>query len=198
MDYDDGLTTEERATNYATMRHIEQVRKFITMFVKDLLDRADEHDQSKLAPPEVGPFTEFTPRLAKSDYGSPEYEEFRKQLGPALDHHYAKNRHHPEHFPECDDGEVARIEELLDEAKGACGKGSIITAYLEEQLKIAKSSVNRMNLLDIVECFCDWKAASLRHDTGNIRKSIEVNTERFGLSQQVAKILENTVDFLDE
>jgi hypothetical protein len=159
MDYEDGLSAAERATNYATMRHIEKVRQFLTLFVKELLDRANEHDQSKLGPPEVGPFTEFTPRLAASTYGSPEYEEFRRQLKPALDHHYAKNRHHPEHF---------------------------------------KEGVNDMNLLDLVEMLCDWKAATLRHNDGNIRKSIEINGNRFGLSPQLVRILENTADLFDQ
>jgi hypothetical protein len=53
-----------------------------------------------------------------------------------------------------------------------------------------------MNLIDLVEMLCDWKAASERHNDGNIKKSIEINTARFGLSWQLAKILENTADLL--
>jgi hypothetical protein len=56
--------------------------------------------------------------------------------------------------------------------------------------------VNDMNLIDLVEMLCDWKAASERHNDGNIKKSIEINTDRFGLSWQLAKILENTADVL--
>jgi hypothetical protein len=40
----------------------------------------------------------MTPLLSKSTYGSAEYKEFLSQLKPALNHHYAHNRHHPEHF----------------------------------------------------------------------------------------------------
>jgi len=32
-----------------------------------------------------------------------------------------------------------------------------------------------------------------RHNNGNIRKSIEINANRFGISPQLVKILENTV-----
>ena len=153
------ITTEQEATNYATMRHIEQVRNLLNRVVAELLSRGEAHDQSKLASPEVELFAEFTPKLAASTYGSSEYEGFRKAMGPALDHHYAKNRHHPEHF---------------------------------------KNGVNDMNLLDLVEMFCDWKAATMRHNDGNIRNSIEYNANRFGLSPQLVKVLENTVDLVGD
>src|SRR5262245_35896998 len=122
------MTLEEQATNAATRQHIATVQSLLHRVVKELLDRADAHDQSKLATPEVELFTEFTPKLATSTYGSPEYEGFRKAMGPALAHHYAKNRHHPEHF---------------------------------------KNGVNDMSLIDVIEMFCDWKAATMRHNDGN-------------------------------
>ena len=58
------------------------------------------------------------------------------------------------------------------------------------------NGVDDMNLIDILEMFCDWKAASLRHDNGDIYKSLEINTERFNLSPQLAKILRNTIPLL--
>lgn len=92
------LTQEQEATNFHTFRHIERVRNLLNKVVTKLLDRAEKHDQSKLESPEVELFTEFTPKLASSTFGSPEYNDFKKQMGPALAHHYANNRHHPEHF----------------------------------------------------------------------------------------------------
>jgi hypothetical protein len=59
-----------------------------------------------------------------------------------------------------------------------------------------KNGIDDMNLIDIMEMICDWKAASERHNDGNIRKSIEINADRFGLSPQLVKILENTADIL--
>ena len=38
----------------------------------------------------------------------------------------------------------------------------------------------KLNLLDLIELFCDWKASTLRHNDGNIKKSIEINQNRFG------------------
>jgi len=59
-----------------------------------------------------------------------------------------------------------------------------------------KNGIDDMSLLDIVEMLCDWKAASERHNDGNIRKSITINADRFKMSPQLVKILENTADLL--
>ncbi len=154
----ESLTLEERATNFETFRHIEMVRNLLNVVIRELIARGEIHDQTKLSPPEVSLFSDYTPKLAACTYGSPEYEGYRKAMGPALDHHYAKNRHHPEHF---------------------------------------KEGINDMNLIDILEMFCDWKAATMRHNDGNIRKSIKHNADRFGLSPQLVRILENTVGLFE-
>ena len=151
------LSTEEKATNYDTFRHIERVRNLLNSCAVELLNRGEAHDQSKLESPEVEVFTEMTSKLKTSEYGSEEYKGFLAQMKPALEHHYARNSHHPEHY---------------------------------------KNGVNDMNLFDVIEMLVDWKAASERHDTGNIRKSIELNANRFSMSPQLTKILENTASFL--
>jgi hypothetical protein len=148
------LTQEQKATNFDTMFHIDNVRCMVDMIIIMLIARAKEHDQSKLMNPELDTFVEMTPKLAGSTYGSDEYKAFLAQMKPALDHHYANNRHHPEHH-----------------AKG----------------------VEDMTLVDLVEMLCDWKAATMRHNDGNIRKSIEINSKRFDIAPQLAKILDNTV-----
>jgi hypothetical protein len=54
------------------------------------------------------------------------------------------------------------------------------------------NGINGMNLFDLMEMFFDWKAAGERHADGNIYKSIEINTKRFELSEQLSSILFNT------
>jgi hypothetical protein len=54
-----------------------------------------------------------------------------------------------------------------------------------------------MSLLDIIEMLCDWKAASERTRQGSIAQSLAHNKERFGISDQLASILENTVKELE-
>ena len=56
-----------------------------------------------------------------------------------------------------------------------------------------KHGVDGMDLIDLVEMLCDWKAATERHADGNIDKSILINKDRFGISDQLVKILQNTV-----
>ena len=153
------LTKEQEAANYHTFRHIERLRNLLNVFIVALLRRGELHDQSKLEPPEVELFTEHTSRLAGMTFGSAEYNEALKDLGPALNHHYANNRHHPEYH---------------------------------------QNGIWDMNLVDLMEMLADWQAASERHDDGCIRKSIKHNADRFGLSQQLVKILENTVPMLEK
>jgi hypothetical protein len=52
--------------------------------------------------------------------------------------------------------------------------------------------VNDMSLLDVIEMLIDWKSATERVKDGDIYKSIKINQKRFGLSDQLVNILENT------
>ena len=54
------------------------------------------------------------------------------------------------------------------------------------------SGVYGMSLLDLLEMVCDWKAAGEMSANGNFKQSIEFNTERFSLTPELVKILENT------
>ena len=82
-----------------TQAHIEQVRKYIRFFTEKLTDRGERHDKSKLISPEVELFAEHTEKLNQIEYGSEEYKQELEALKPALEHHYAVNSHHPEHWP---------------------------------------------------------------------------------------------------
>ncbi len=54
------------------------------------------------------------------------------------------------------------------------------------------NGINDMNLVDLIEMLCDWKAATERHANGSLEKSFEIQTERFGISPQLLQILKNT------
>lgn len=139
-----------------TLKHIERVRQLIYAVRLTLELRGDEHDASKLAPPEKEAFDRCTPNLKKTTYGTPEYKAACRELGPALKHHHENNPHHPEYYGE-----------------GIAG----------------------MSLVDLMEMLCDWKAAGERHaDGGDLRKSLEHNRERFGMGDQLYKILCATVE----
>lgn len=80
-----------------TYEHIGVVREYLTMIVAELLVRAVEHDASKLVDPELDTFDKFTPMLRDTTFGSDEYKGYLREMGEGLKHHYAENRHHPEH-----------------------------------------------------------------------------------------------------
>lgn len=61
-----------------------------------------------------------------------------------------------------------------------------------------QNGINDMNLVDIVEMLCDWKAASERQHNGNLLTSIEQNASRFKMTDQLKQILLNTAKLLDE
>ena len=142
-----------------TQKHIEAVRKYIRFMIDKIDMRGVKHDASKLESPEVEVFAEYTPKLNNTTFGSEDYYANLEQMKSALDHHYASNRHHPEHFV---------------------------------------NGINDMTLVDILEMFCDWKASTLRHNDGNLLKSIETNAERFNMDGQLKQILINTARMLDE
>jgi hypothetical protein len=55
-----------------------------------------------------------------------------------------------------------------------------------------QNGVAGMNLVDLVEMFCDWLASTRRHANGDIDKSIEISKERWGVTEQLASILRNS------
>lgn len=141
-------------SNLDTIKHIHAVRELLYKVIQNLDHRALVHDKSKLETPEQEIFAENYGQLEKVEYGTPEYNALLEKVKPAIAHHYANNRHHPEHWP---------------------------------------NGIDDMTLLDLIEMLCDWSAATARNKNGNIRKSIEVNAERFNMSPQLKQIFENTV-----
>lgn len=142
-----------------TYKHILQVQELLKRVIINLSDRQIKHDASKLEEPELSIFNEFTPKLANCTYGSDEYKDFLSKMRIGLEHHYACNRHHPEHY---DNG------------------------------------IKGMNLIDLIEMMCDWLAATARHVNGNIFKSIEINQDRFGYSDELKQIFVNTIHELQD
>jgi len=81
-----------------TLAHIHRVRDYIDVFVAEMLARGRVHDASKLDEPEKSTFDQVNPLLAGVAYGSPEYDAVVERARPALEHHYRRNSHHPEHY----------------------------------------------------------------------------------------------------
>lgn len=153
-----------------TQAHIERVYELLDQVASHLRYRGEVHDYTKLHSPEVEAFNKAT-ALRGLTYNSPEYHTARAALGEGLFHHYSHNDHHPEYHA------IARGELNENEVKDG-------------------TAISRMNLEEIVEMLCDWKAASERHADGDIYKSIEDNQTRFGYTHELKCILHNTAEYL--
>ena len=55
-----------------------------------------------------------------------------------------------------------------------------------------ENGVAGMTIMDIVEMWADWFAASTRHADGNFERSIQINSKRFNMDPQLVSIFENT------
>jgi hypothetical protein len=136
-----------------TLKHSLRVGELMAAPITELVERSTQHDRSKTEEPELSVFNRYTPKLHDSTYGSEEYKGFLAGMGEGLAHHYACNRHHPEHFAE---------------------------------------GLDNMTLVDLLEMLADWKAATERHADGDLAKSLQIQQERFGISDQLLRILANT------
>lgn len=81
-----------------TLEHIDKVQARLAKFSLALRERAIAHDASKLEEPEKSGYDKLTADLKDIVYGSPEYKQALTDAKPVIDHHYAHNSHHPEHY----------------------------------------------------------------------------------------------------
>ena len=151
------MATKAQENKYLVFmgKHIGAVQQNLNSFIVDLISRGEKHDLSKLEEPELGLLAENFEGLAETEYGTDEYEVLRESVAPAIEHHYSKNRHHPEHWP---------------------------------------NGIADMDLGDLIEMLADWKSSTELNQNGNLRKSIKINAEKYKITPQLRKILENSVD----
>lgn len=81
-----------------TKSHITDVRSILDKVSKEISLRGKYHDYSKLSSEELSVFQNVLDGKQNAKYGTPEYDQVKVKLAPALEHHYRENRHHPEHF----------------------------------------------------------------------------------------------------
>ena len=81
-----------------TLAHVRRVGSLLGDVLRDLQDRTVNHDASKFSEDEFDAFAATTPKLRGLTYGSEEYRAALREIKPAVELHYSRNRHHPEHF----------------------------------------------------------------------------------------------------
>lgn len=84
-----------------------------------------------------------------------------------------------------DEYEKMRTVDLKDALKHHYAVNSHHPEYYE-------NGIDGMDLLDLVEMFCDWRAAIRRHADGSMEGSLEHNRGRFSIPPQLENILRNS------
>lgn len=187
-----------------TREHIGKVQGRIHECTNNLIVRASRHDASKLVEPEKSAYDNLMRFKSSHDmvYGSPDYAEGLKILGPALDHHYQANSHHPQFWtwpiPDSQEAEeIAVLRHDIEVLEGMPtrtdgGMEDRILVRLKRDLTVLESQVNAMSLLDVLEMLADHKAAGERYKDGSMAQSMDVNRDRFGYSDQLYHLFLNT------
>lgn len=151
-----------------TLEHIGKVSENLRAVRENLLQRAEEHDQSKLVSPELEAFDKATPLLQHLEYGSDGYKQSLADLGPALEHHFSVSKHHPEHWPNgIRDMSLLDIIEMLCDWKAAS----------ERTRKPTPAAPGH--------------AAAPAYDS-DFGRSLVLNQQRFGFGDELLAILTNT------
>ena len=130
-----------------TEEHIYRVQHYMIAMIRNLKDRAANHDASKLLPPEKEYFDKYTPMLATLEFGTPEYKASTDLLKPALEHHYANNDHHAQfHGEEGINGMnlLSLIEMLCDwKASGERGKPGTGNIYKSIDIQAERFGISK-------------------------------------------------------
>jgi hypothetical protein len=77
-------------STFDTNAHIVKVQHIMSNIVtKELLDRAINHDKSKLENPEKETYDKYIPLLKQVKYGTPEYNKIKDEMAKTgTGHHY--------------------------------------------------------------------------------------------------------------
>lgn len=137
-----------------TKKHILKVSVYMFEIINNLLDRAKNHDNSKINAPEIDIFANYSKKLSECEYNSNEYHQYLKDLEPALKHHYLVNDHHPEFFENgINDMSLIQLIEMLVDWKASSERmqdGNIIKSIEINQKRFNYSDDIKQLLLNTI------------------------------------------------
>lgn len=87
-------------------------------------------------------------------------------------------------------------KESLSKLKPALDHHYFVNSHHPEHFK--EKGIDGMSLYDLIEMYCDWRAAVERTHNGDINKSIDINAKRFNMSDQLVNLFRNTLNKLDD
>lgn len=132
-----------------SVQHIRDVQALIMECSINLQDRLLAHDQSKLVEPERSAYEGLDEKLVGIEFGSDAYKlTIKAHLGSALNHHYAYNRHHPEHYSNGIAGmSLFDLLEMLCDLRAICTEKGKPEIDLETNKRIHNMSDEMYGLL---------------------------------------------------
>lgn len=131
-------------------QHISFVQEGMLAISQALQRRSLVHDRSKFSPDEFAAFCRINAAAREYPYGSEEYRAGLRQEKPAIDLHYARNSHHPEHH-------------------------DLAASHVDSMQR-----AELMGFLDIVEMVCDWRSAYLSYGSqGTWNENMQRQRERY-------------------
>jgi hypothetical protein len=156
LDHEEATMTGPYDSTADTLQHSLRVADLMGEPIKELVDRSVRHDLSKTREPELATYDEFVPRLRTTAYGTAEHLALVEAMGDGLRHHYAHNRHHPEHFPNGLNGmTLVDLIEMLADWKAA-------TERSPDSDLVRTVEINR-NRFDIAPQLMDILTNTARH-----------------------------------
>jgi len=110
----------EKKTRKVIDAHRLRVFQYMSQMSKDIMYRGNVHDESKLGPHEFLHHVRMIEEFEKHPFGTEGYDKAKEGLGPAVEHHFLHNRHHPEYFVDgINDMNLVDVIELLMDWKAA-------------------------------------------------------------------------------
>ena len=107
-----------------TREHIGKVRYHMSAILANLAERSNTHDLSKLEEPELSGYESLREAIQGVEYGTPAYRAVLAAHEGVIQHHYASNYHHPEHWANgIEDMSLLDIIEMLCDWKAASERG---------------------------------------------------------------------------
>ena len=142
-----------------TVKHIKRVGKLILQVTSILLEKAFNHDASKLEEPELSSFTKLTPKLKNTVYNSKKYFKYLNKMNPAIKHHYSINSHHPDYWEHgITQMSIIELLEMLADWKAASERmknGNLERSIMQNQERFGYSNELRTLLLNTAK-YLKW------------------------------------------
>lgn len=165
---DKQLNVKELYYESDTYKHKQIVADKMIKVVRNLLERAIKHDDSKLEESEkkyyINPV--FILNTEEIPFGSTRYTEVIKEMDKGWEHHKMNNDHHIEFF-------------------------------VPYSVQTLNDPVLCMDLISLIEMCCDWIAAASRKGN-RPEDALKYIEKKYPINVQLRQVIINTINMIEE